>query len=80
VPDPDPHHFDGDKDGIGCESERSLPSEGPLSSARAVRGAGRLPKAERFRGSRPLGQATPGARPRLVALSATALSVVPSPN
>jgi ion channel len=20
VPDPDPHHFDGDKDGIGCES------------------------------------------------------------
>jgi micrococcal nuclease len=20
VPDPDPHHFDGDRDGIGCES------------------------------------------------------------
>jgi len=20
VPDPDPHHFDGDKDGIGCET------------------------------------------------------------
>jgi len=20
VPDPDPHHFDGDKDGIGCGS------------------------------------------------------------
>jgi len=20
VPDPDPHHFDGDHDGIGCES------------------------------------------------------------
>jgi len=20
VPDPDPHHFDGDHDGVGCES------------------------------------------------------------
>jgi len=33
--------------------------------------AGRLPNAERFRGSRPASQATPRARPRLVALSAT---------
>jgi hypothetical protein len=22
VPGPDPHHFDGDHDGIGCETER----------------------------------------------------------
>jgi hypothetical protein len=38
-------------------------------------GAERLPNAERFRGSRPDVQATPRARPRLVALSAMAQSV-----
>jgi hypothetical protein len=29
VPDPDPHHFDGDKDGIGCESSPPPPPPPP---------------------------------------------------
>jgi hypothetical protein len=32
VPDPDPHHFDGDRDGIGCESGLSVDVRGTLTT------------------------------------------------
>ena len=32
VPDPDPHHFDGDHDGIGCETQHPVRAKLPLRS------------------------------------------------
>jgi len=34
VPDPDPHHFDGDKDGIGCEGGKPNATALPILPGR----------------------------------------------
>jgi len=34
VPDPDPHHFDGDHDGIGCETQGISPASPTLRCER----------------------------------------------